>query len=207
VKKAELKGVTVSYLPESNIESDTLPAYRINNLDLAKFVASKIGLSESTIKKGEELSRWPGRLEEFEIEAAGVKKRILIDGAHNPDGVRGLAEYLTKSRAKEFIVLISILEIKDSLSMMREFQKWKEGEKRKIRFFFCRMNYYGSSDPEKLAGHIGEGEVFNDATSAIDALKKELHPDALGVVTGSLYFIAEAREILGGGEVRTFSSE
>ena len=56
--------------------------------------------------------RIPGRLEQI----AG-SPRTLVDGAHNPDGARALAEALDGER---FVGVVAILDDKDATAMLRE---------------------------------------------------------------------------------------
>ena len=65
-------------------------------------------VSEEDLRQGIAEVKWPGRMEYFEQEAPvissttgagkGVKRlRYLLDGAHNPDGVKNLANTLSRN--------------------------------------------------------------------------------------------------------------
>ena len=61
---------------------------------------------------------WPGRMEYF---ALGEGKAILLDGAHNPAGIAGLAENLRDLYSdREIILFLSILDDKEQVTMLKE---------------------------------------------------------------------------------------
>jgi dihydrofolate synthase/folylpolyglutamate synthase len=51
-------------------------------------------------RRGYEAARWPGRLElvAARVPASGEPREVLLDGAHNPDGARALAQALDDLR-------------------------------------------------------------------------------------------------------------
>jgi dihydrofolate synthase/folylpolyglutamate synthase len=51
-----------------------------------------IAVSEEQLRRGLAEARWPGRLEP--LDAPQLGGRVLLDGAHNPDGARALARAL-----------------------------------------------------------------------------------------------------------------
>jgi dihydrofolate synthase/folylpolyglutamate synthase len=61
---------------------------------------------------------WPGRMEYFDLDEG---KAILLDGAHNPAGITGLAENLRDLYSdREIILFLSILDDKEQVTMLKE---------------------------------------------------------------------------------------
>ena len=78
-----------------------LAAYNIANLAAAALLAVSLGIPASTIaavfaRFGEQMSDNPGRMMRFEFKGA----HVLIDYAHNPDGLRGFLSVATQLRGQ-----------------------------------------------------------------------------------------------------------
>lgn len=71
-------------------------------------------LPDAAIRQGIETVRWPGRFEVLRREPT-----VLLDGSHNPQGVRATAESLQKTfPGQRFTFLVSIMADKDSADML-----------------------------------------------------------------------------------------
>ncbi|OLV19004.1 bifunctional folylpolyglutamate synthase/dihydrofolate synthase [Deinococcus marmoris] len=89
------QGVEVGLkLPDSALEFRTplLGAHGARNAALAAAAAWRLGVGETAIRAGVAAASWPGRLEV--LPSGGLGARILLDGAHNPDGARALVATL-----------------------------------------------------------------------------------------------------------------
>ncbi len=192
------RGVEVKFLndPPAGIESSIWPAYKLWNTELARHAGRAIGLTEEIIQEGIDRAEWPGRLEQFSTTAQGQEKHFLVDGAHNPAGIQGLLEFLSKTPASEIFFLLSILQQKDYKTMTRLLRAWAENERRPVRFFTCRMKHEGGADLSELTELLNAERCFDTSEQAFDWLQLQLPSDALGVITGSLYFISEVRKLL-----------
>jgi dihydrofolate synthase/folylpolyglutamate synthase len=90
-----------------------------HNKFLAAAAAEILGFGDS-IEAGLRAARWPGRFEIFEIN----NRRIVVDVAHNPDGISALIEaidnYLSQSnwKPKQVGLLVSMLGRKDWKPML-----------------------------------------------------------------------------------------
>ena len=78
-----------------------IAAYNVANLAAAALVAVLLGIPASTVgavfaRFGEKVADNPGRMMRFEFNGA----HILIDYAHNPDGLRGFLSVATQLRGK-----------------------------------------------------------------------------------------------------------
>jgi dihydrofolate synthase/folylpolyglutamate synthase len=95
--------------------------FQIGNAATAILAASELSkmfqnISEGSIHEGLKKAKWPGRLEEFSFD--GV--RVILDGAHNPDGVKALAEsFMLCGLAERTAVVFAAMKDKDLGAMIR----------------------------------------------------------------------------------------
>lgn len=65
----------------------------INALSLAQEWFPKI--TPAAVQKGISATRWPGRMEKVDVSSViGRLKSVLLDGTHNPEAARALAQYV-----------------------------------------------------------------------------------------------------------------
>ena len=77
-----------------------------------------VQVTEEQIAQGLLHVSWPGRMEYFPLDG---EKAILLDGAHNPAGIAGLAENLRALyHDREIILFLSILDDKEQVTMLKE---------------------------------------------------------------------------------------
>lgn len=146
-------------------------------------------LSEEEIRFGLKETRWPGRLEVF-----GQGPRIVLDGAHNPEGVEVLCNALKEMAFSHLHLVIGIMADKP----------WKEMLKKLLplsnRVVAFRPSNPRALEPERI---VEEAKAYGlEATCAKEA-KEALQlalcyagADDLVLVTGSLFTVAEVREVL-----------
>jgi cyanophycin synthetase len=84
-----------------------IAAYNVANLAAAALLAVSLGISAASIaavfaRFGEKTADNPGRMMRFEFKGA----HVLIDYAHNPDGLRGFLSVATQLRGKSRLGLL-----------------------------------------------------------------------------------------------------
>ena len=125
-------------------------------------------------------SKWPGR-----FETVSQHPRIILDGAHNPDGIEALIEasaHCTRPR----VVVFSALEDKQG-PLMRSMLEGAFDEVITTQFSDLRAD---------SAAHLGGVHIMNNWKEAIEAAKRAAGETGTVVITGSLYFIAQVRAYL-----------
>ena len=94
--------------------------YQINNFLCAYETAKIMGISNSVIKNAAKKVKWQCRFENSNID----NQNIILDGAHNLNGMKTLVSTIKKAYAPDEIVIItSILKDKDIKSMLDELKK------------------------------------------------------------------------------------
>lgn len=154
--------------------------YQVANASLAAHVLKFLDISDAAIKKGIESTQWAGRFEE-------VQSGVYLDGAHNKMGVHQLALSMD-SLPRPWILVFTALQDKDHQEMVSELESIFD------EVIITQFDFYRAASAIELAG--GRDVIIEeDYKKAIDkgiVLKK----DGVCLITGSLYFVSEARAYL-----------
>jgi dihydrofolate synthase/folylpolyglutamate synthase len=143
-------------------------------------------LSAEAIRTALEDVEWPARLELIRWKGDDV----LLDGAHNPGGVRMLAAYVEETYGRKLPVVAGIMRDKDIDEMIRGFARIAS------HFVFTAPAASRAARPDDLvraAARVAPGIPAVTFDRPSDALK---HATSLGhpvIVAGSLYLAGEIR--------------
>lgn len=181
-------------LPDTRLDFRTplLGAHGARNAALAAAAAWRLGVDGQAIGAGAAGVRWPGRLEALAWRGG----RILLDGAHNPDGARALAAALRGLGVERVPVVFGAASDKDVAGVAAALRE-VASEVILTRAVLSPR----AAAPADLAPHFA-GLPLRLSASPAEALA--LLPPGLAVVCGSLYLIGEVRPLLLGeaGEAR-----
>jgi len=131
--------------------------------------------------------RVPGRL-----QTIAQKPLTLLDGAHNPDGMRALAQSLPElARGHDRLVaMISILDDKDAAGMLAALLPACDAI-----ILTSSQNPRALPPPtlQSLAHQLGgpESEIVPDPGRALDRARELAGTAGVVIATGSIYLIAE----------------
>ena len=151
-------------------------------------VQYKFPVNENAVRTGLATVQWPGRLEVM-LE----RPTVVVDGAHNGEGVAALIGALQRYRGRKIKLLFAVMSDKDWRLMLRQFI----GAVSEVMFTNVAMER--SADPAELAkGFAGfmTTRWHPDSRAALRLLISESAPDDVIVVAGSLYLIGEIRPML-----------
>ena len=144
-----------------------------------------IYLTDLEIKEGLEETFWLGRLE-------WIKTNILIDGAHNLDGIESLVKYIKKSKLRNLKILVGILEDKNYEKMIEKLST--------INAEFYVVNVpiqIKKTNLEKLAKSFKKQvKEYDDYKIALEDLLPKLKEQETFIISGSLYLISEVRKYI-----------
>jgi len=146
-------------------------------------------LNSEQIREGLAKTRWAGRLEWLSRQPA-----VLLDGAHNYAGVVALCQALRKEyRYRRLILVLGIMADKDLRGMCRKLAPLAE------HIILTQPRYERAAEPAALGEVVGEYsdrvELIRSVETALERAKELASPEDLVVVTGSLYFVGEVKEI------------
>jgi dihydrofolate synthase/folylpolyglutamate synthase len=179
-----LRGLRLPLLGEHQRLNAAVAAWTVRAL------AKQIPVDDETVRAGLMQVQWPGRLQLVERPSG---QKIVLDGAHNI----GSAEALRAAIAKNFgeqspVLILGILKDKDWQPMCRVLAPLAS------KILVVPVGSTRSAEAQELApvcrAANPTAEVVECASLA-DALKRA-HNDEFVVVTGSLYLIGEAMELL-----------
>lgn len=143
----------------------------------------KISLDD--IKARIKTSTWKGRM-----EIVSRDPLIILDGAHNLDGIKRLVESLDNFKFKKLHLIMSILADKEHKKMLEEISSYTD------EVVFVNLDYKRGTSPEELSREASEyglkGQVMT-IDEALDYYKEAYKEGDLILITGSLYFVSEAR--------------
>ena len=172
-------------------------AHQIKNAALALaatevVIAKGMNVDERTVLTGLASATWEGRLEVLQNLPT-----VLVDGAHNPAGIRVLCDTLSSRDAqKRRILVFGVLGDKDYQHMLKKL----------LPLFgtviFTKPKTERAVEPAKLLriaqqyGHIAE--VVEDNREALQRAFFLAERDDLICVSGSLYLVGEVKKLYAG---------
>ena len=154
-----------------------------------------VEIEEEALTRGLKRVSWAGRMEYHDL---GEGKGILLDGAHNPDGIRCLSDNLKKLYSgREIIFFLSILDEKEQDLMLETLTPFAS------RVIITKPSSTGRADHwmdiqkrvEKIAPNLPvtlEEQEEEGLKKAVENLKQ----DQLLCITGSLYLLGDCEKYL-----------
>ena len=115
---------------------------------------------------------------------------IILDGAHNFDGIKRLVESLDNFKFKKLHLIMSILADKEHKKMLEEIASYTD------EVVFVNLDYKRGTSPDELSREASEYGLKGQVMTIDEALayyKKSYQDGDLILITGSLYFVSEVR--------------
>ena len=200
VPKAKLHGWGQRFTYEdqdgriSDLEVPLVGDYQQRNMAIAIQTAKVYAkqtewpLTPQNIRQGLAASHWPARLEKISDTPL-----IVIDGAHNPDGINGLITALKQLFSQPITVIAGILADKDYAAM---------ADRLTAAFstvYLVPVPGTPRALPEAGYEALHEGRLKDSWQEALAASLNDV-PDQPIVITGSLYLASAVRQTLLGGK-------
>ena len=177
-----------------DIKLNLLGYYQVHNAMLAiagvlELVDKNIiDISYDEIKKAVANTRWQGRM-----ELINKNPRIVLDGAHNSDGIDNLVRNFSLFKYNKLYIISSILSDKDHKKMLESLSKYSKD------LFLLDLDNIRKTEIDILKREAEEYfenvEITRDIKSAIEDVKKLATNDDLIVITGSLYLVSEIKKL------------
>jgi dihydrofolate synthase/folylpolyglutamate synthase len=150
--------------------------------------AGHFPVPESSVREGLRTVVWPGR-----FEVLGTGPTIILDGAHNGEGIKAFVEELREFRgAKKIRMLFAAMDDKDWRSML-------DGVSAVVHeIVLTRVALERSADPHLLAMHVAgkiPHRVIENSATALHALLDSADSNDIVAVAGSLYLLGEIRPV------------
>lgn len=186
---SNLNGTIFSYKDFDNIELQMLGKYQTENATIALEIVSHLkqfNISKENIYNGLKNTFWPGRLEIISKDPL-----IILDGAHNIDGVERLKEFIVNIKKNNYIRLImAISSNKEKEKMIHCLENTVD------EMIFTEFSYKRSDEGINLYNFCNHKNKYliNDINEIISLTYKE--KDKVNIYCGSLYFVSELKKLL-----------
>ncbi len=154
-----------------------------------RVLQGKIPVDDDTIRRGLETVSWPGRLQLVKLSDG---RRLLLDGAHNAAGIEALCAALLRHFPEERPALVfGMLADKDWPAMARTLAPLAS------RIVTVPVSSDRTVSAADLAAVCREVNPAIETAGSLNEALQWTQKDRFIVVTGSLYLIGEALELLG----------
>lgn len=184
------KFVTRIEIGEESYDFSLFGDYQFKNFLTAYEVVTELGIDREIIKKACKKVVWQCRFERY-----FEKPLVILDGAHNEDGMRELCKIIEQGyRSDEVVIITSILKDKDVKHMLKLMRKISDN----IVFASLEDNPRGTTG-EKILEQLEEKRgclVENDMKKAYE-IAKNLNKKII-VVCGSFYTLSKFKEEIDG---------
>jgi dihydrofolate synthase/folylpolyglutamate synthase len=121
-------------------------------------------------------------------QIVGYNPRIVLDSAHNPDGMKEVILQLQVTAYKNLHLVISFVSDKDVHAILSQLPV-------NARYYFTRSSVPRSMDHhelKQLADRYGlKGESYSGVEKAMQAARVNAGPNDLVLVTGSMFLLAD----------------
>lgn len=144
-----------------------------------------VAIKESDIRTGLKKAYWPGRFELLREDPP-----VLIDGAHNPEGLKAFAQAMdSRYPGKKLKIVFSALKDKDLTDMFATLNGMHAD------LYVTEFNFPRAASALDLKEMSGNPSIIaeKDWRGLLKDLTLSLSEDEVLAVTGSLYFISEVK--------------
>ena len=186
------KNLRIRLLGKHQIKNAALALGTIEILRL-----KNIFIPKKAIYEGLENTFWPGRLEIQRLTVNGKRLTVILDGAHNPAGIKVLMESVAYLNRKKIFAILGILADKNISQMVKEICPLVE------EVVVTKPPYYRAVEPrvlfKEVEKYLNKEKIFLKSTieEALNfAFARVKDRDALILVTGSLYTVGEAKRVI-----------
>lgn len=175
--------ITFDYRPYKGLEISTSATYQLKNASIAieavKMLQGKFEISEESLRKGLKTNLLPCRFEY-------IKKNIMVDGAHNPEAMKSLAETLAKVETRPIHVVFAAFRDKNIDQMLISLGSVSND------VVITTFDHKRARTEEEYFLYLGDYKFVDDYLGYIKELE-EKYPEDLILITGSLYFAGIVR--------------
>lgn len=193
--KLNIDGSIFDYKDYKDIKLKLAGMHQIENaclvIESCNYLQKHFNITETNIYNGLLKTFWPGRL-----EIIRKNPYIILDGAHNIDGITRLHEYI-KNIQKDFEKIILVLAIssnKETSKMINNIEKDVD------EIIFTSFNYKRSEDYNVLyeySNHPKKQKCENVEELVLSSLNNN-NNKTLWIFSGSLYFVSQLRKLFNG---------
>lgn len=177
------------------LETSMIGSHQVDNAALAVMASQILAnyysfiIEDEHIRAGLKKAYWPGRL-----EILSDRPFVLIDGAHNEEGINALvSEIKSRFADKKISILFAALKDKKLDKMIATLEEVAD------ELTFTTFDFPRAAKAEELM-EVSKNNANHTVTSNfqefIEHKLNELEENEIFLVTGSLYFLSEAKPVI-----------
>lgn len=195
LRRGERFSFTSMFGQLETLKTSMIGAHQVDNAACAVMAVQILSnyysfmIEESHIREGLNKAYWPGRL-----EILSENPFVLIDGAHNEEGINALAsEINTRFADKKVNILFAALKDKKLDKMIATLEGVAD------TLAFTTFDFPRAASGEELletASNKENKEITAHYQKYLQDKIKELKEEEILIVTGSLYFLSEVKPII-----------
>lgn len=155
-------------------------------------------ITQEQIVQGIANTFFPGRMERVCEDPI-----IILDGAHNPDGIQALCRWMEQMQNKRIILVLGMLKDKDYKAALQSLS-------RHVDTLITVTPQNGRALTAKDLAEVAKGafskiETVANAEQAITLAKKLAEKDDIIVISGSLYLVSQFRQLFSTNNNKIYS--
>lgn len=183
-------------ISQESFDLRLLGTHQVENASLAIMTAALLHnvepkVTSDTIREGLKLVSWGARFEQIAFEG----REIIVDGAHNPTGIKALRESLDMYYpARERVFLLGILHDKDIEHMLETLLRPNDT----VVVTPPQSDRAEAVEElsKKVSGRVSHVEAYEDNEEALERALELAGGKRLLVLCGSLYLVGGLRQSL-----------
>jgi dihydrofolate synthase/folylpolyglutamate synthase len=146
---------------------------------------ARIKVTKAAIRRGLQKTDWPGR---FQI--VSKKPLIVVDGAHNPAGVKALRVTIQETFGGKHTVVFGCQKTKDFKKILKELKPIASN------IIITKSSHRLAADPKDISSYLKRQRMPACATTSLDAAIAKWDKKKPLLITGSLFTVSDALKIL-----------
>lgn len=176
-----------------NLTLPLIGRHQVANAGLAIAACSELNskqyrVSEAAVRQGLQTTRWDGRL-----ETVAQRPDIILDCAHNPEGVKKLTESLREYfKFDRCLLVLGVMRDKPVEDMLDTLGRFAH------KIILVKPRQQRSEDPNRLYAMLRKYhkfvEIINKVPYALNSARRMAGPTDIICVTGSIFTVAEAKQ-------------
>ncbi|KYD10867.1 Dihydrofolate synthase [Heyndrickxia sporothermodurans] len=168
-----------------NLVINMLGKHQIENAILAIRAAIFLHIDEPMIREGLKKAFWPGRM-----EVLSEHPFVIVDGAHNPEGINSLINTLQEHFPyKKKKMIFAALSDKELTNMIQPLAKLD------AEVYFTEFDFPRAASAEQLFSlHLlPQAKVNKNWKKLLEEMFNALEENEMLIISGSLYFISNVK--------------
>jgi len=173
--------ITIHLIGEHQVKNAQIALMTLDTL-----INQGISISEESIREGIENTKWPGRL-----EIVSKEPTVIIDCAHNPDGMRALSSAMKRYyRDSKKTLVLGIMRDKDIPAIVKEACDFAD------KIIITKPGFERAADPEMILPEVKkyckDVKVIKNVSEAVDHAISVSEKDDIVCIAGSIFNVSEA---------------